>query len=830
MTTPPSSTSDEALRSDTFSDSTSTDWSFRSSTGLDTSLLLGPNNARKSLRLSDIRNSTRESGGSLQVRPLPRASQTRRSSSSQKLDSSTRSAGSFIYEPRSGKSHQKSEADLRADIPRANLKPTKQLHGREEEISRLYDAILRIDDDKSRVVLVSGASGTGKTALVNEILESKKGSKDGFPLCIQGKFDFSQRQVPYAGITQALRQLCEHYKSKNSIAEQQQLELKQALGTSVDAVKQLLPDLGDLVGLDEQQEQPRDDLLNQGSITNEKTAETTSVSHLTEASQRFRFGIQNFLWAVATWNSPQPIVMFLDDLQFADLESFRLLEALMDMNAPKEARLLLVGCYRDDEKTTMLTNWMEGLEKEEEGNITRIPLSNFSVKATNGFIADVLRMDIDDDKTLIEELASVVHAKTLGNPFFVMEFLKSLQQSGILSFNIMKLSWSWDKTLLQEETEATDNVIDYMKRQMSSLPKDLCDFLPFAACLGSTFSPQHLDTVFTACKAEGIGWNVTTAHWLESCVGLGFISPLDNDPLYRWAHDKVQEAAFSLLPPEELKSVQFHVGEILLENLTPIEARENILAVANLLIKGLTKRSDMDEPKCLEIAKVCLEAGHTLMISAAFSEAVIYLVAGIQFLPKNHWKIDRVLSLELYTSAAESESCAGDGDRIQQYCDEVINQKGTSLTEKFRAYDVLITFMWGKKNDYQGASDMAVHVLTELGCKLPKRMQLFHVLSGIIKMKRTMKKFGPDAILSHKGMTEYLKVQSMVMLDRLVTVAYQLKSPYLPLAILKSFNWSIKYGISEYSPSAFALVALVLMAQLKVCVCVCVCCMFLCGI
>eukprot|EP00539_Tryblionella_compressa_P002299 CAMPEP_0178748948 /NCGR_PEP_ID=MMETSP0744-20121128/9148_1 /TAXON_ID=913974 /ORGANISM="Nitzschia punctata, Strain CCMP561" /LENGTH=799 /DNA_ID=CAMNT_0020402327 /DNA_START=49 /DNA_END=2449 /DNA_ORIENTATION=+ len=464
----------------------------------------------------------------------------------------------------------------------------------------------------------------------------------------------------------------------------------------------------------------------------------------------------------------------------------------------------------------MLTNWMDSLVNEEEGDITRISLSNLTVNATSNLVADVLRMDIYDDKALIEELASsYMRKKTLGNPFFVMEFLRSLQRSEILSFDIMKLSWSWDTTQLQEETEATDNVIDYMKRQMASLPKDLSDFLPYAACLGSTFSSRQLDTVFTACQAEGIGWNVPTSKWLEYCVSLGFISSLENDSSYRWVHDKVQEAAFSLLPPDEVERVQFHVGEILLENLSPVQTRENVLAVANLFIKGLTKRSEMNEQKCLKVAKICLEAGHTLMISAAFSEAVTYLDAGIMFLPANHWKIDRVLSLELYSSAAESESLAGDGRRIEQYCYEVINQKDASMTEKFRAYDVLITFTWGKKNDYQGAADMALHVLTELGCKLPKRMQLFHVLSGIIKMKRTMKNFGPDAILSHEEMTEYPKVQSMVMLDRLVTVAYQLKSPYLPLAILKSFNWSIKYGVSEYSPSAFALVALVLMAQLK---------------
>ena len=736
----------------------------------------------------------------------------------------------FIYNPRSS-NLSNAASEICSEMAVASLTPPKHLYGRENEMQMLLRAMQSPNNNNSnrnnssssdnnnsgnRVVLVSGTSGAGKTALVNETLSRLNKAEqtlDEPVCCVRGKFDFSQRKIPYSGITAALRQLCEHYldpeRGGNTISDEQKAGLKKALGNSVYALELLLPDLAKLAGLER-------DAIEEGNAEDIPSA-TTTIPRLEEAPHRFRFAIQTFLWTVARWNQ-RPLVMVLDDLQFADAESFQLLEALLEVREDAEqGSLLLVGCYRDDEVSSMLAEWIQGLRGEgrnqKELSVTCLPVANLTIEATSEMLADVLRMDAHE--TL--ELASVVQAKTLGNPFFVMEFLKSLQRHDILTFNLLQMKWTWNMEELGAKTEATENVIDHMQRTMSSLPKELCEILPLAACLGTTFSSRKLALVLVAFQNASDLEKVSAAKWLAACVEFGLILRL-NDEIYSWVHDKVQEAALSLVPPEKLDSVQFQIGEVLLGNLSPIQIRENMLVVANLLMKGLPNRSNIQEKQCLEISQLCLEAGHTMMASASFSQAVVYLEAGINFLPDNHWESQPQLSLELYTSAAEAESCAGDSDRIQHYCSAVISQSDLSVTEKFRAYDVLMPFMWGKNNDYQGASDTAVHVLAELGCKLPKRGKLLHVLYGVIQMKGTMKKFGPDAILSHKEMTEQPKIQAMVMLNRLATVSYQLRSPYLPLAILKSFELSIKFGISEYSPSAFALVALILMAKLKVCI------------
>ena len=747
--------------------------------------------------------------------------------------------GVFIYNPRSSFIPGNSPEEIRSAFPRARLSPPKHLYGRQTEKEAIVKAIVGPEvttatttAPANRVVLVSGTSGAGKTALVEEATkELLSSSTKNQHVCIRGKYDFSQRQVPYSGITAALRQLCQRYLEPTkeeaegkgvTITREQKEELRQALGSSAKALESMLPDLAKLIDLEEENS-PSSGMDKDASNNGTKSLPaTTTVAHLGEAPQRFRFAIQTFFRTVASWNAPYPIVMILDDLQFADAESFRLLESLMEtrtttttsqkQESSNSRSLVVIGCYRDNEATVLLANWILGLGEKQNStaHITRVSLSNLTPAATGEMLADVLHMDAADTR----DLAAVVHAKTLGNPFFVLEFLKSIQQRNILSFNLMELQWHWNMDELRAKTEATDNVVEHMQRNMQCLPTELYEFLPLAACLGSTFSSHKLEVVLSAFQKDGAR-KISADHWLGACAELGLILPI-GDALYNWVHDKIQEASLSLVPEGELERVQFRVGQVLLANLSKIEIRENILVVVNLLIKGLPTRENMPEEERLVISQLCLEAGHTTMASASFSQAGVYLEAGINFLPDSHWATSGALSLELFTSAAEAASCAGESERIRRCCNEVIAQEDISMTEKFRAYDVLMPFTWGKNKDYEGALEMGLHVLDDLDCRLPKKILMAHVLSGIVKMKRAMKNLGPDAILSHKEMTDHSKIQSMIMLHRLASVAYNLRSPYLALTILKSFNLSLKYGISEYSPGTFALVALILMTQLKV--------------
>ncbi|CAB9527682.1 Transcriptional regulator [Seminavis robusta] len=711
------------------------------------------------------------------------------------------------------------------------------LCGRTHELAVLQHALeasSRCRNSEKHVILCGGSSGVGKTALVAAAIRRSQCIR------VEGKFDFSQQHTPYSGITQACRGLCDYYLAARPSAQQIQ-DLREALGSSACVLAQLLPSLLALLEMPEQ-----------AMISNNNK----NAMRLEEAPHRFRFAIGQFLWTIGRWENP-PIIC-LDDLQWCDEESFKLLEMLLlqqdvydtttvtrsndnNNNHHHSGGLVVVGCYRDntdnttDSQANSLKHWIRVLEDAAAATngdamtLTQLSLANLSVDAVNEMLAQVLSMEATESTTTTcmttLEFAKVVHHKTAGNPFFVIEFLKGLSEQELLTFHLGLMKWTWNLEEIVFNTKATDNVIDLMQKKMESLPSAMFEILPLAAQLGSTFLARHLSAVVKAFQLAARPnknnkntqkeqqQQVSPDEWLKACVDEGFITRLENDK-YCWVHDKVQEAARALVPRDRLDALQFRVGEILLQNLTPTEITENILVVANLLRKGLAYRSDIQEWKCVEIAKLLLEAGRIAMNSASFVQAAEYLQAGIHFLPPEHWTTRYELSLELYTSAAEAEYCTGGSDNMQEHCMAVVTQEDRPMSERFRAYNVLISYVWST-NDMKRAAKMALHVLSELGCKLPKRAKVLHILAGIVHMNGATKKFGPDAVLCHENMTDLQKIQAMALLDKLATITYMLRSDYLPLAILKSFQWSIKHGMSEYSPSAFSLVALIFMSKLK---------------
>ena len=388
--------------------------------------------------------------------------------------------------------------------------------------------------------------------------------------------------------------------------------------------------------------------------------------------------------------------------------------------------------------------------------------------------------------------------------------------------------------------------------KMMALPREWAEILPWAACLGCTFSARLLTVVLNSFQLErGYASNSSrpssdstsndkvsqasvetgAAQWLDLCVQEGFIEKKkqtnsgdgdggDDTAYYCWVHDKVQEAALALVQPEKLKMVQFHVGQVLLDNLTLPEISENIFVVTNLLNQGLDlELEDFPAPPtdCLRMAMLNLEAGHAAMSLASFGQAISYLKTGIECLPVDHWTNQYALSMELYSSAAEAAYGVGNAEQVEAYANAIIEQPNRPVSDKFRAYNVLIPSI-GNRNKIHEACDMILNLLRDLQCSIPKNFQFFHVLKGLMITKSVVKQVEPNEfVVSWKEMTEENQVQAMSMLDKLATYAYYIDgSLLLPLAILKSFRMTIDYGVSEFSPPAFALVGLILCAQLQV--------------
>lgn len=204
------------------------------------------------------------------------------------------------------------------------------------------------------------------------------------------------------------------------------------------------------------------------------------------------------------------------------------------------------------------------------------------------------------------------------------------------------------------------------------------------------------------------------------------------------------------------------------------------------------------------------------MASSSFAQAANYLHSGIECLPKDHWRTDYQLSLDLFSSAAKAEYCTGDIEAMEEHCYKSIEQKDRPVSDKFRVYSILVPSI-GNRNRPAEACDLIVQHLKELGCTFPKFGQMLHVLGGIMNVKSALEKYTPEDFGAFKQMEDEAKIHTMKMLDHLATYSYFVNgSLLLPLSIFKNFRLTIEDGMSEWSPPTFALVGMIIIVQLRV--------------
>lgn len=269
-----------------------------------------------------------------------------------------------------------------------------------------------------------------------------------------------------------------------------------------------------------------------------------------------------------------------------------------------------------------------------------------------------------------------------------------------------------------------------------------------------------------------------------------------------------------MVVPDKLKGIQYFVGKVLHERLAETEFKEHIFVVANLINQGLCSQS-VEKGFHLEIARLNLDAGHAAMTAASFANATAYLQIGISRLPENHWNLEYEISLALFCSAAEAAYGKGDMAQMEEYCNAVIERKEIPVTDKLRVYNVLIPSI-GSRNLVRQAFDKSESVLRELGCTFPARARFLHTIGGVLRLKSAQRKYRPRDFELHEEMTEGTRIQVMSLLDKFAEYAYLAKSSVLPLAIMKSYHLTLRYGLSEWSPPAFAAIGFIFCVKLEV--------------
>jgi predicted ATPase len=683
-----------------------------------------------------------------------------------------------------------------------------------------------------RLVTVRGESGTGKSALI-ESIRGQVFRGGGF--FIQGKFPqqlrLSRQSVePYAAFIYACNELCElvvsidaptepsvpsagWYEDRASINYSKYFKftlhefrerLTRDLASEARVLTRVIPGLRQVLKADDLAVESGDDM----------------IGYL-EGHHQLKFAFRRFLRTVATFG---PVVLAIDDLQWADVASMELLEALVTDR--ENSSLMVIGCYRDDAVYGNMPH-VKGLENiqsiaEQDATLKfdSIPIGNLAVEQVNELLVDLLSSNASD--TL--GLAECVHRKTLGNIFFVIQFLTMLQDSDLLLFNFGMMKWVYNLEEVQLSTAATQNVVMLMKNKMQKLPESIGFHLPIMACLGSSFSLPLFSLlvkhVVVTKAAEDLVANVPeepqssmASRLIARCIEEGLIEPAGKEgdvQLYQWVHDKIQEAAFTLVNESELQNLKLHLGKILFEEFKSVELERNLFTVANLLSAESDDPMSLPRQQPVEVSKLFLRAGVKTIENSAFEQAAGYLKRGIDLLPQDHWQRHYDLSLDLFSTAAEANYCTGSFDTMRQYCNAVTQQKDRPLVDMRRVYCVLIEST-GNTIGHPEALQLCKDLLSKLGVNFPKRAITLHVLAGLFYVKSTLKKATSHELTAKLPMmSDQTKQWRMWLLDKFVHYTYLLKSSYLPLGIFKGLTLTMSDGVNLYAPVTFALVSLIL--------------------
>jgi PAS domain S-box-containing protein len=498
------------------------------------------------------------------------------------------------------------------DLPDRLLIPEK-LYGRAREIETLLTAFDRVvADGRPELVLVSGYSGIGKSAVVNELhrpLVPPRG------LFASGKFDQYKRDIPYATLAQAFQSLTRPLLSKS---EEELSKWRNALHEALDPnghlMVGLIPELKAIIG-----EQPAVPELPQQ-----------------EAQHRFHLVFRRFINVFA--RPEHPLALFLDDLQWLDAATLDLIEDLLTQ--PDVKHLMLIGAYRDNEvdATHPLVRKLQAM-REAGALLQDIVLAPLTLEDLQQLIADSLHCEPGHTGPLAE----LVHSKTSGNPFFAIQFIAALFEEGLLTFDHSEGRWSWDLHRIHAKGYA-DNVVDLMVRKLTRLVPHTQNVLQQLACLGNS-------TEFTMLRVVNQDSTEEIHAQLTEAVEAGFI--LRSKDSYHFLHDRVQEAAYSLIPEEGRAEAHLRIGRLLAAHTAPNEREERIFEIVNQLNRGAALISSRYEKE--QLAEFNLIAGKRAKASTAYVSALRYLVAGTALLAEDGWvcRLDLMFPLEFHRAECE---------------------------------------------------------------------------------------------------------------------------------------------------------------------------------
>ncbi|MCC3420399.1 MAG: PAS domain S-box protein [Microcoleus sp. PH2017_07_MST_O_A] len=655
----------------------------------------------------------------------------------------------------------------------------EKLYGREIEVQKLLAAFDRVATPLSstlsngrqrggELILVSGFSGIGKTAVVNEVHKPIVRQRGYF---IKGKFDQFNRNIPFSAFVQAFRDLMGQLLSESDTQLQTwKTQILEAVGENGQVIVEVIPELERIIG----------------------TQSVATKLSGTAAQNRFNSLFEKFL---QVFTKPEhPLVIFLDDLQWADSASLNLMQLLM---ASETGYLLLIGAYRDNEVSgahpLMLT--LDSVSKT-EAIVSTIALKPLSPSSLNQLVADTLNCDT----ALAQPLTAFIAQKTQGNPFFATQFLKALHQDKLIKFDSQVGHWECDIVGVREAA-LTDDVVEFMALQLQKLPLETQAVLKLAACIGNEFDLKTLAIAFEQSETE-------TSTTLWQALQEGLILPqsevykfyiqretqdlVENSQiaLYRFLHDRIQQAAYSLIPEYQKSQIHLKIGRLLLAKSLSANRAKQVFLLVNQLNLGRALINQLSEQ--LLLAQLNLEAGDKAIASTAYEAAVDYCRTGIELLPPDCWDRQDTLTRKLHQGLAQA-ACLCSQFELMDRCIDTALQHSPDFLTALPMQDIRLQGL-KLQSRFSEAIALGRSLLETLGITFPSQPQPQDIIMGLQEVQAKLADRSIEDLLESPAIDDPYKLAASYLLLRISPAAFLGDPMLFPLLVLAQTKLGLDNG------------------------------------
>lgn len=662
----------------------------------------------------------------------------------------------------------------------------QKLYGREKEFDKLMQAFSDIAEGDNKMFLVSGFSGIGKSSLINEVHKPIV-AKHGY--FIGGKFDQFQRNIPYSAVANAFRglmkQLLTESEEKLSAWKQQLLEI---LGTNGKVIIDFVPELEKIIGI-----QPK-------------------VPHLGTEENQNRFNRLALQFMQLFTRNEHPLVMFIDDLQWVDSASLNLIKLFM-LNK-EHTHFLFIGAYRSNEVDEhhpfiVVVNEL----KSAEVSVSDLILEPLKLEHTNTLISESLYTIAE--KTL--PLAQLVMDKTAGNPFFINQFFYHIYETKLLSFASKERTWDWNLNKIKQ-LESSDNVVDLVILKIERLADSTCALLTLGACIGSTFDLQTLSIISEQTLFETANnlWPAVKSGLLKTeGDGHALLKGLQDNVTFdeqdypivieRFLHDRVQQAAYSLIDDDQKKQVHLRIARLLLEKIPQQELDNYYFEIVGHYNKSIDLLID-DTERCF-LAELNFKMGKKAQGAAAYSPALKFFNQAALCLKAVKTPQTNKLDYEIDKGRIECFFLLSKVKQGLQLSEQLL-KRAKSIEDKVELNNILILY-YGGAGQMDKSIDIALASLGYFDIDLPRNPNNVQLLLEMVKAKFSLGTKSNNELMRLPQVQDKKIHIVFSLLKELIAPTYlQGLNKLLPFIILRMFNLTLKHGngpVSAFTYSAYAL-------------------------